>query len=267
MARNERVGVALFRAGYLTLLGLLLLPLVIVISTSVMESTYLTFPPENLSFRWYIEFARDRAWISAIVNSVVIGVGTTVLSTSLGVAAALGVREYDSRLTDVLLPVSILPLFVPPVIIGVALLTLLSAFGLQQTYLGVIVAHSLWATPLVFFIMQAVFSRFDWALRDAALNLGATPARAFFEIVVPEIKEGLLAAAVIAFIVSLQEFVMALFLTGHQTRTVPVLAYSAIRQVLDPVVSVASTLLILSVLVVLTIATLALSIERLARHL
>ncbi len=267
MRTNQKLMLGLFRAGYVTLFVLLITPLLIVIITSFTEARYLTFPPESFTLQWYGEFLEDASWIGAVFNSLIIGVGTMVISTALGVAAALGVKDRQSRLTSGLMLVSVLPLFIPPVIIGVALLSLLSQYGLHQSYVGVIIAHSLWATPLVFFIMQAVFSRFNWDLRDAALDLGASPYRTFFEIVLPEIREGLIAAGVIAFIVSLQEFIMAMFLTGVDTRTIPVLAYTAIRQVLDPVVSVVSTVLVFSVLVLVLIAVALIGTERLARQL
>lgn len=267
MRTRERFLLGLFRAVYVALFLLLVTPLLIVVITSFTEARYLTFPPESLTLQWYGEFLQDSSWIAAVFNSLIVGVGTMVISTVLGVSAALGVRDRDSRLTNGLMLVSVLPLFIPPVIIGVALLSLLSQYGLHQSYVGVIIAHTLWATPLVFFIMQAVFSRFNWNLRDAALDLGAGPYRTFFEIVLPEIREGLIAAGVIAFIVSLQEFIMAMFLTGVDTRTIPVLAYTAIRQVLDPVVSVVSTVLVFSVLVLVIVAALLLGTERLARQL
>ncbi|UWG49187.1 ABC-type spermidine/putrescine transport system,permease component II (plasmid) [Halalkaliarchaeum sp. AArc-CO] len=267
MRTRERFLLGLFRAVYVALFLLLVTPLLIVVITSFTEARYLTFPPEALTLQWYGEFLQDSSWIAAVFNSLIVGVGTMVISTVLGVSAALGVRDRDSRLTNGLMLVSVLPLFIPPVIIGVALLSLLSQYGLHQSYVGVIIAHTLWATPLVFFIMQAVFSRFNWNLRDAALDLGAGPYRTFFEIVLPEIREGLIAAGVIAFIVSLQEFIMAMFLTGVDTRTIPVLAYTAIRQVLDPVVSVVSTVLVFSVLVLVIVAALLLGTERLARQL
>lgn len=267
MHNSERIQLGLFRAGYVGLFLFLMSPLVIVIVTSFTEARYLTFPPEAFTLQWYGEFAKDSSWIAAMMNSLIVGIGTMIVSTLLGVTAALGVRGSNSKLTNGLMIVSVLPLFIPPVIIAISLLTFLSRFGLNQTYIGVIIAHSLWATPLVFFIMQAVFSRFNWDLHDAALDLGAGPYRTFFEIVLPEIKEGLVAAGIIAFIVSLQEFIMAMFLTGVDTRTIPVLAYTAIRTVLDPVVSVVSTVLVFGVLVLVLIAVGALGAERLAKQL
>jgi ABC-type spermidine/putrescine transport system permease subunit II len=162
------------------------------------------------------------------------------------------------------LGLAVLPLLVPGVVLGSSLLVFLGEFGLQQTYLAVIAAHSLWATPLAFSVVRASLSRFDPRLREAALDLGASPTRAFVEVVAPNIRSGLLAAALIAFVVSLQEFVMTLFVSGRDTRTIPVLAWNSLRNSLDPVVSVVSTLLVLVVVLAVVVGTLIIGIERLA---
>jgi ABC-type spermidine/putrescine transport system permease subunit II len=155
-------------------------------------------------------------------------------------------------------------LLVPGVIIGVTLLTFFSRFGLQGSYLALVLAHSLWATPLTFSVLQASFARFDWRQREAALDLGAGPARSIVAVVLPGVRPGLVVAALVAFIVSLQEFVMALFLSGPDTRTVPVQAWNSLRQSLDPLVSVVSTLLVVAVLGLVVVASLVAGLDRLA---
>ncbi|MEA5389212.1 ABC transporter permease subunit [Haloarculaceae archaeon H-GB2-1] len=209
----------------------------------------------------------DPAWMQAVRNSVVVGVGSTVVATTLALLAAFGVRKSEASWVQYVVPVALMPLFLPPVVLGVALLAFLGSFDLHQSYLSIVIAHSLWATPISFLILQSVMTQVNWGLRDAALDLGASPARTFVEIVVPQIKEGLLASALIAFIISLQEFIMALFLSGHDTRTIPVLAWTSISQVLDPVVNVVSTLLIVMVVAVLVVSALSIGLDRLARQL
>lgn len=241
---RETVESALFRAVYLAILVAVLLPLVVVVGTSFNEAGVIAFPPTDVSLVWYRRFLESPAWMRALWNSVAIALGTAALATPVGVMAAYGVGRRRSRWFSALAPVALLPLLVPPVVTAVALVIYLDRLGLYYTYPGIVLAHSLWATPLVFFVMRAVFARFDWNRRDAALDLGATPTRAFREVVLPQTKAGVMAGALIAFVVSLQEFVMALFLTGYETRTVPVLAWNALRGFVDPMVSVVSTLLI-----------------------
>jgi ABC-type spermidine/putrescine transport system permease subunit II len=260
----RRVNVGLFRAGVGTVFAFLLAPIVVVAVTSFGDSVVPSIPPETLSTRWYESFLDSSRWQRATRNSLIAAVGTTVLATVAGTTAALGVRNLGDRAEGAVLGLAVLPLLVPGVVLGSSLLVFLGEFGLQQTYLAVIAAHSLWATPLAFSVVRASLSRFDPRLREAALDLGASPTRAFVEVVAPNIRSGLLAAALIAFVVSLQEFVMTLFVSGRDTRTIPVLAWNSLRNSLDPVVSVVSTLLVLVVVLAVVVGTLIIGIERLA---
>ncbi|GGM65346.1 putative spermidine/putrescine transport system permease protein/spermidine/putrescine transport system permease protein [Halarchaeum rubridurum] len=264
---RERVEDALFRAGYWLLFAVIMLPIVVVFVTSFQRGEYLTFPPQEFSLRWYAQFFASAEWLSAVRDSIVIGVGASVLSTALGVTGSLAVQRSDSTLARVLPPVILLPLLLPPVVIGLTLLIYFNRVGFGNTYLTIVVAHTLWATPLVFFVMQSVFARFDWDLRDAGMDLGARPSRVFYHVVLPNVRSGVVISAVVAFIVSLQEFIMALFLKSYEVQTVPVLAWTSLQSSLTPLVSVVSAFLVaVSVLGVLVSAAL-MNIEWLAEQL
>ena len=268
MSRNTvRLGTAAFRLGYIAVAVFMMLPLLVVVSTSLTPSGFLQFPPEDVTLKWYYAFLGNDQWIGAFKNSLIIAAGTSLVSTSLGVMAAIGIQGISGRLRGWVVPLFLVPMLIPGVVLGVTLLMYFSEFGLQQSYIGVILAHSLWTTPLVFFMMQAVFSRFDWQLRDAGMDLGASPTTVFYEITLPGIKHGVFASALVSFILSLQEFIAALFLTGGDTVTVPVLAWNSLRNQLSPMVSVVSTLLILAVIVLLLPAAIAYGFERLSRQL
>lgn len=267
LLERERLEIAAFRAGYIAIFLFMLLPLGIVVATSFSASGNLQFPPQGFSLKWYTEFFASVTWLQAFDNSLVVGVGTTILASLMGITAALGIELHKGRLSAALTPVVIMPLLIPPVILGVTLLVYFSQLGLRSSYTSIILAHSLWATPLVFFIMQSVFQRFDWQLRDAGMDLGANPIRVFLYIVIPNVKSGILVSALLAFIISLQEFVMALFLSNYQTQTVPVLAWNSLRQSLTPIVSVVSTFLILISLIGILIAAFAMNLEFVAKRL
>ncbi|WP_049926863.1 ABC transporter permease [Halopiger goleimassiliensis] len=265
---RETVESVAFRAGYLTLVALMLLPLLVVVATSFSASPRIAFPPESFSLVWYGEFFESIRWIQAFVNSIVIGVGTALLATVLGVLGAFG-REFDDGgvLGTVVPPLVLVPLLIPPVILGITLLIYVTEIGLSGSYSSVILAHTLWATPLVYFVMRSVFSRFDWQQLDAAHDLGAGPVQSFVHVVLPNVKHGVFVGALLAFIISLQEFVMALFLTTASTETIPVLAWTEIRQALDPMVSVVSTFLILISLGALALAVIATNLEWVSKQL
>lgn len=264
---RERIETAVFRLSYGLVALLMVAPLFVVVSTSFTSTGELTFPPKGFSFKWYGEFVADAGWRQALVNSLITSTGTALLATFFGVTAAFGLKGLESKWLQYVVPVALLPLLMPAVVIAVILLMYLSQFGLHRSYIAIIFAHSLWATPLVFFIMQAVLTQFDWQLKDAANDLGAGPLHAFIEVILPNVKNGILASALIAFIISLQEFVMALFLSGQTTRTIPVVAWTALRNVLDPVISVVSTLLIGMALLLVIPAALAIGLDRLAKQL
>ena len=256
-----------FRAFYLAAFLLIILPLIVVIGTSFNPEGVLVFPPEGISLIWYQEFLQSSTWRAAFQSSILIGFGTVILAVPLGIMAAYGTIQLNVSYANFLVLLVILPLLMPPIVIAVALVFYFNQLGLYLTHLGVIFAHTLWAGPLVFIIMLAVFSRFDWNKRDAALDLGASPVQAFREVVYPETKPGILAGALLGFIISLQEFIMALFLTGHNSRTIPVVAWTALRQFVDPIISVVSTLLIALVLALLIPVVLFYSWDWIARRL
>lgn len=264
---RERIEDVLFRAGYWLVFAIIMLPIVVVFVTSFQQGEYLTFPPQEFSLRWYTQFFASAEWLSAVRDSLVIGVGASVLSTALGVTGSLAVQRSDSTLARVLPPLIILPLLLPPVVIGLTLLIYFNRIGFGNTYLNIVVAHTLWATPLVFFVMQSVFARFDWDLRDAGMDLGASPSRVFYHVVLPNVRSGVVISAVIAFIVSLQEFIMALFLKSYEVQTVPVLAWTSLQSSLTPIVSVVSAFLVAISIVGVLVSAALMNIEWLAEHL
>lgn len=261
---QRRLHAWVFRAVVATLFAFLVLPLGIVAATALNASGSVVFPPTRISARWFGELLASPTWLRSLVNSLLVATGTAALATTLGLTGALGSRRLTGRRRTVVVGLAVLPLLVPGVIIGVTLLTFFSRFGLQGSYLALVLAHSLWATPLTFSVLQASFARFDWRQREAALDLGAGPARSIVAVVLPGVRPGLVVAALVAFIVSLQEFVMALFLSGPDTRTVPVQAWNSLRQSLDPLVSVVSTLLVVAVLGLVVVASLVAGLDRLA---
>lgn len=265
--RREPLETAAFRAGYLTLLALMLLPLLVVVVTSFSGTGRLAFPPESYSLVWYGEFLESVRWLDAFTNSIVIGVGTALVATLLGVMGAFGQEIDDGSLGTVLAPLVLIPLLIPPVILGITLLMYFNEVGLRGSYASIVLAHTLWATPLVYFVMRSVFSRFDWQQLDAAQDLGAGPVQSFLHVVLPNVKHGIFVGGLLAFIISLQEFVMALFLSTPSTETIPVLAWTEIRQALDPMVSVVSTFLIVISVVGILLAVVATNLEWLSKQL
>jgi putative spermidine/putrescine transport system permease protein/spermidine/putrescine transport system permease protein len=266
---RRRLGTVAFRATTWLLFGFVLLPVVVVVATSFSGTPDVSFPPASLSLEWYEAFLFEEAqWQAAFENSVVVAALTTVLATSLGTVGAYAVRTLpDGRLKQGVSALVMLPLPTPLIVLALSLSVYFSRLGLSGSRLAIALGHTVITVPFVYLVMRAVFSRVDWGTREAARDLGASPWQAFREAVVPQVRAGLLAAGFVAAVLSLHEFLIALFVSGFDSRTLPVLEWTALRNFVDPTISVVSTLLILAALAALVPAVLLFGVDRLAREL
>lgn len=267
--KQRQLGTLLFRASIWLLLGFVVLPIVVVVATSVSATPAVVFPPEQLSLRYYLAFFFVEAkWQAAFINSGIVATGTALLATVLGTAGAYGTwRLADGRLRQAITTLLVLPLPTPLIVLALALSVYFSRLGIRGSYLALILGHTLVTVPFVFIVVRAVLTRVDWRLHEAARDLGATRWQAFRAVLFPQIRAGVIAAAFVAAILSLHEFLIALFLSDFSTRTLPVLEWTALRNFVDPMVSVVSTLLILAALVLAVPVVVVFGVDRLARLL
>ena len=231
-------------------------PLCFCLLVSLADSNTIETPLEagGLSLRWYEEFLNDARWVGGLLNSLQIAALTVPLALLCGTTAAYAFERCRFR-GRALLGVAILaPLFVPPVVLGMQSLALHQRIGLWGTPLSIAVAHSLWATPLVFTVMRAALALVDPQLEEAARGLGASPLRAFRLVTLPLIMPALVISVCFAFIISVNEFVMALFLATPRTQTLPTLIWPQVRYNLTPIVAAASGVTILLTVAVLLLA-------------
>jgi ABC-type spermidine/putrescine transport system permease subunit II len=260
--RTPRIGPRLLRAiaavFTLSLVAYILIPVLVTLAMSFSGAAQLRFPIRSWSLGWYAEFAASPQWTGALINSLIIATGTAVMSTVAGVAAAYAYTRYTLRFSTLLYVLLMLPLFMPGIVLGLGVALTFSRFSiggysLFGSHLLVMIAHSLWAMPLVFLLMEAVFRMTDRRVIEAAQDLGCPPLRTFFEIEVPMISTGLISSLLFAFVISLNEFVMALFLTDRDTQTLPVLMWLGLRSAATPQIAVASVVLSLSVFACLSL--------------
>lgn len=224
------------------------IPVLVTVVMSFNDASVIRFPIKVWSFRWYQDFFGSPQWVDALESSVIIALGTTVISTVSGLLAAWAFERFNFPLKPVVYLLIMLPLFMPGVVLG---LGVAMAFG-DVSILGhdiygsrglVMLAHSLWAMPLVFMLMEATFRTVDHRIVEASYDLGGKPVQTFFEIVLPSVSTGTISSALFAFVISLNEFVMALFLTTRDTQTLPVLMWLSLRSAGTPRLAVASVVL------------------------
>lgn len=230
----------------------------------VFTDEMLSLDPAGYSLRWYEDFFTDRNWQDAVKNSAIISISATLLATSLGTLAALGLSRSHLPFRRMIMAILISPMIVPLIISAAAMFFFYSDINLQGTYPGVILAHTALATPFVVITVTATLSGFDHSLIRAAQSLGARPAVVFFRIIVPLILPGVISGALFAFITSFDEVVVILFVGAYEQHTIPWQMFSGIRERVSPtILAVATLLIILSVMLLATMELLRRRTERL----
>lgn len=229
----------------------LIVPVLVVIPISFSSAQYLTFPPPGFSLQWYERFFNDSQWIASLIKSLEIGVLTTILSLVLGIMASIGLLKGNFPGKEFIQNIFLLPLVIPAIIIALAVYNFESKAGLIGTNLGMVIAHTILATPFVIVTVLASLKEMDRNLEYAALSLGANPFKTFIYVTLPTIKPSVVAAALFAFVTSFDELVVTLFISGVSVTTLPKKMWDGVRTEIDPTIAAVSSLLIVIIVVLL----------------
>lgn len=241
-----------------TVLSLLMLPTLIVIPMSFSDSSYLEFPPQQWSLRWYREYFGSAQWMSATWTSLQAALLTTLIATPLGTLAAYGMSQLPARWRNGLQLVVLMPLVVPVILVAVGVFHLYARLGLNYTLTGVVIAHVALALPFVVITVMAGLKSYDFNLELAARSLGATRARAFLTVTAPHLRFSIQTGAFLAFITSLDEVVVSMFVSGGENATITRRMFNALRDQIDPTIAAISTcLIVVSVLSLAVVQALA----------
>ncbi len=236
----------------LLVLAFLFVPTLIVIPMSFSDSRYLEFPPQGWSLRWYAHYYESWQWRAATVVSLKGAFFTALLTTPLGTAAAYGLRAGASRGVVALRTMLALPMLVPVILIAIGIYYIYARAGLNGTITGLVLAHTTLALPLVVVTVTAGLKNYDMTQEMVARSLGASRLWAFLTVTLPQIRFSVISAALFAFITSLDEVVIALFITSGGNATIQRRMFTALRDEIDPTIAVVSTCLVmLSALIVL----------------
>ncbi|WP_434622474.1 ABC transporter permease [Tabrizicola sp. M-4] len=241
----------LIKAVYAALIvGFLIAPLLVVLPLAFTSSAFLTYPIPSWSLRWFTELAENAVWSRAILNSLVIATATTALATVLGTLAALGLRARKLMLSTQMRTLFLLPMVVPAVVLGVGMQALFVRFGINSTYVSVIVAHSVIAIPFVVISVSGALAGIDRRVERAAESLGAPPPKVFFLVTLPLAMPGVLSGAALAFATSLDEVVLTLFVAGPNQRTLARQMFSTLRENISPAIASAAFVIIAGTVIV-----------------
>jgi putative spermidine/putrescine transport system permease protein len=214
----------------------LMLPTLIVIPMSFSDSQYLEFPPQSWSLRWYREYFGSDAWMDATWTSLAAAVLTTVIATPAGTLAAYGMHCSSERLRNALQPLVLMPVVVPSILVAVGVFHLYAVLGLNYTLTGVVLAHTALAVPFVIITVLSSLKNYDMAQEMA------------------QVRFAVLTGAFLAFITSLDEVVVAMFVSGGENATITRRMFNSLRDQIDPTIAAISTCLIaLSVLALVAV--------------
>ena len=241
---RERTHVGFVIYGILGYL-FLYVPVILLAAFSFNQSRAGNLPFTGVTLDWYRDLFNDYLVIDAFKNSLFVAACTALLSTAIGTSAAFPLVRSRFKLKETLRVVFLLPMMLPGLLIGVALLIFLSSvLGLSLSLWTVMIGHVVLTTPFVILVVTARLLDFDHTLEWASADLGANPAQTFRLVTLPLILPGIIAGALFAFTLSLDEFVITLFTIGPQT-TLPMYIFSQVKFGVTPKVNALATLLLL----------------------
>ena len=262
---------------YLTFCALvfffLIAPLFVILPLSFNAEQYIHFSakmlaldPEGFSLRWYEDmiYGTKNPWGLATKNSLIIAFFATIGSTILGTVAALGLSSRHMPYKAAFMALLISPMIVPLIISGTAIFFFMAKVGLAATHTGIVLSHIILGTPFVVITVTATLSGFDHSVTRAAASLGSNPVNTFMKITLPLIMPGVISGALFAFVTSFDEVVVVLFLAGLENTTIPIQMWVGLREQLSPtIMAVATCLIVMSTLILVTAELLRRRSERL----
>lgn len=223
----------------------LVAPIVIVVLVSFTPSTYIAFPPQGWSLRWYEEMLVKTEFLESLWLSLWLGIFAASIATVFGTLCSFALVRFRFPGRDFVSTLVLSPLLLPGIVTGVALLQFMATIGMGPSLGRLLMAHVLITTPYVVRAVTATLAGFDRSLEEAAMSLGANRWRTTRMVTVPLIKSGLMAGAIFAFIISFDNVIVSIFLSTAEFTPLPIRIYQYVEFSAKPVVAAISTLQIL----------------------
>lgn len=239
--RNKRISVAFCSLVYL----FLFLPIFVVVANSFNSTTskpYLSW--KGFTFDWYVKLWDNTALLSSFGNTIIIAVVSTILATIIGTLGAFGIYRYKFRGKGVINGLLYIPVVIPEIVLGIALLTIFSNVNIPRGMLTLILSHVSFSVPYVIFNVRARLSGYDKSVEEASMDLGANKLVTFFEITLPVLAPGIAGGALLAFTLSIDDVIISYFVNG-QTKTYPLKVMESIKSGVSPDVNALSTIVLI----------------------
>ena len=251
VTHGQRLWLYVFAA--ITML-LLVTPTLIVIPMSFSESQYLEFPPKNWSTRWYEHYFSSPEWMLASVTSLKAAFLTMLVATPIGVVAAYGLHASKVKFIRIAFVLLITPMMVPVVLVAIGAFYAYVKMGILYTLTGLVLAHTILALPLVLIVTGSALKSYDMNQELAARSLGAPRWKAFLTITLPQIRFAVVTSALLSFLTSFDEVVIAMFISGGDNPTLTRNMFNALRDQIDPTIASISTIMIVVTSIMMVLA-------------
>jgi spermidine/putrescine transport system permease protein len=209
---------------------------------------------QGFTLDWYRSLAANELILTAVRNSLVVGFAATAVAAVVGTLAALALGRYDFPGKGVTRNLLYLPIIIPEIVVGAALVTFFGVVGLRLSLLTVVIAHVVFSISYVAIVVRARLSGFDRSLEEAALDLGARPRQTFWRVTLPLILPGIVSGALLVFTVSIDDYVITSFVAGVGATTLPLQIYSMLKVGVTPEVNAVSALLLAVTIALIAVA-------------
>lgn len=228
------------------------LPIVYVVLFSFNESKSLT-NFTGFSLKWYEKMFSTRAMMESIYYSTIIAVIATIVSTIVGTIVAIGLSKSNRIIKQIVTQVNNLPMLNPDIVTAIGLMLLFSTFNIPTGFFTLLLAHIIFCIPYVILSIMPKLRQLDENLAEAALDLGCTPFEALYKVILPQIKEGIVSGALVAFTMSFDDFVISYFTTGPGINNISTYVYATTKRI-NPSVNALSTIIVLAITIILILS-------------
>ncbi len=223
---------------------LMYLPIAVLAFYSFNQSPY-SGAWQGFTWEWYQKLFTDERILSALKNSLIVAFSAVSVSAVLGTLMAVGLARYRFPLKGLYRGISYLPLIIPDIAIAVATLVFLAAFAIRLSIWTIVAAHIVFCLAYIAVVVSSRLNNLNPHLEEAALDLGATPLQAFIKVLLPQLMPGIIAGCLLAFVLSLDDFLIASFTSGSGSNTLPIEIFSRIRTGVKPDINALSVILII----------------------
>lgn len=253
MARRLDILNIMIWIGAFTVVLFMYFPMLIVVVYSFNPETVNSFPMKGVSLKWYEILLQDEALLTSLRISLGIALVSTVLALVIGITGALAIHKYQFKLKKFLERVVLLPITLPGILTGVAMLSFFPLIGIYVSLTAVVIGHTTFLICIVLTQIYARLKRMDPFLEEAAADLGATPLKAFFNVVMPNMNTAIIGASLLSITLSMDEIPVTFFLIAREN-TLPIEIYTMLRRGITPEVNAISTIIFVMSMIALTLS-------------